>query len=133
MRLCMGSIRSFGSVVMIVKLSTLLPSGLHHTSHNPARAKGSLLFRRTQHWDLTLSFFPPLVETVSGNDTTASIDEGFEGRQFRQGFGTGVYHAIADGGVCGLVRNQSPVHEPALVSTPVADDDGESSGKFVRE
>ena len=45
MRLCMGWISSLGSVVMIVKLSTFLPSGLRHTFHNPARPKGSLVLR----------------------------------------------------------------------------------------
>ena len=38
MRSCMGWIRSLGSVVMTVKLSTLPPSGLDQTSHNPAKA-----------------------------------------------------------------------------------------------
>jgi hypothetical protein len=32
------------------------------------------------HRDLALPFFAPLIETVSGNDATASIDEGLEGR-----------------------------------------------------
>jgi hypothetical protein len=40
-----GRISLLGSVVMMVKLSRLLPSGLRHISHKPAKAKGSLLFK----------------------------------------------------------------------------------------
>jgi hypothetical protein len=32
------------------------------------------------HRDLALAFFPPLIEAVSGNNTTASMYEKLEGR-----------------------------------------------------
>ena len=77
----MGWIRSLGSVVIMVKLSTLPPSsGLRQASHNPAKAKGSLLFEMNPHRDLALSFLAPLIETVSGDDATATIHEKLEGR-----------------------------------------------------
>jgi hypothetical protein len=37
----MGSIRSLGSVVMMVQLSSLRPPGWCHTFHNPAKVKVS--------------------------------------------------------------------------------------------
>jgi hypothetical protein len=41
MRLWTGSISSFASVVMMLKLWSQPPSGSFHTSHRPAKAKGS--------------------------------------------------------------------------------------------
>src|SRR5215813_10936690 len=70
------------------------------------------------------SFFAPLVETVSGNNTAASIDERLEGRQLCQCLGSGVDHPVADGRVCGPMWYQTPMHEPALVSASVSDNDG---------
>src|SRR5215510_7844905 len=52
----MGSISSLGSVVMMVKVSTFLPSGLRHTSHNPAKAKGSLDSYSVQSENLFLTY-----------------------------------------------------------------------------
>src|SRR5262249_2730792 len=69
-------------------------------------------------------FFPPLVETVSGNNTAASIDERLEGRQLCECLGSRVDHPVTDGRVCGPMWNQTPMHEPALVSASVSDNDG---------
>src|SRR5262249_31916760 len=77
-----------------------------------------------------LPFFPPLIETVSGNNAAASIDEGLERRQLRQCFGSGVDHPIGDRRVCGPMRNQPPMHEPALVPAHVADNDGNRRGNL---
>jgi hypothetical protein len=67
-------------------------------SHRPfilGRAKSRLMsalesgehFKCTQrspemnpHWDFALSLFAPLIETISGNNATASVNEGLEGR-----------------------------------------------------
>src|SRR5262245_11272319 len=76
------------------------------------------------HGNLALSLFPPLIKTVSGDNTAASIDERLEGRQFRQCLGSRVNHPIADRGVCGPMRNQPPMHEPALVNASVSDNHG---------
>ena len=84
------------------------------------------------HRHLALPFFAPLVETVSRNNTTASIDEGLKGGQFRQRFSTSVDHPVADTRVCGPMRNQSPVHEPALVTAPVSDNDGNRRRSLFR-
>jgi hypothetical protein len=62
---------------MMVKLSTSFPSGLRHTSHNAARL---FSFDMNPHWDLALSLFAPLIETVSRDNATASIYEKLEGR-----------------------------------------------------
>src|SRR5215471_6323862 len=75
------------------------------------------------HWDLVLPFFAPLIKTVCGNNAPASIDERLKGRQFRQGFGTGVDHPVAYGRICGPMWNQPPVREPAFVAALVPDDD----------
>src|SRR5262245_6796566 len=80
------------------------------------------------HRDLAPSFLAPLIETVSGNNTTASIDERFEGSQFRQRFSTGVDRSATDTRVCSPVGNQPPVHEPTLVPAHVSDDDGNRRG-----
>jgi hypothetical protein len=48
------------------------------------------------HRDLALSLFTTLVETISGNDATATADEMLECRLLRQGFGTGVNHPVSD-------------------------------------
>jgi hypothetical protein len=48
------------------------------------------------HGDFALSFFAPLVETVSRDDTAATADETLECRLLRQGFGTGVNHPVSD-------------------------------------
>src|SRR5262249_26080390 len=53
-----------------------------------------------------------------------------EGRQLRQCLGSGVDHPVADRRVCGPMRNQSPMHELALVSAPVSDDDGNRRGNL---
>src|SRR5262249_22184224 len=82
------------------------------------------------HRYLAPSFFPPLIEAVSGNNTAASIDERLEGRQLRQCFGSGVNHSIADTRVCGPMRNQTPMHEPALVSAPASDNHGNRRGSL---
>ena len=82
------------------------------------------------HWGLPSSLFPPLVKPVSGNDATAAIYEQLEGRQLRQGFGSGVYRPIADGRVCGPMRNQPPLHEPAFVNALLTDDDGNVGGSL---
>src|SRR5262245_25708349 len=68
------------------------------------------------HGHLSLSFFAPLIESVSRNNTAASIDERLEGRQLCQCLGSGVNHSIADTRVCGPMRNQTRMHKPALVS-----------------
>ena len=51
---------------MIVNDSTRFPSGLRHTSHKPAKSKRLLALEVNPHRDLALSFFAPLIETVSG-------------------------------------------------------------------
>src|SRR5262245_43977747 len=84
------------------------------------------------HGHLALSVLLPFIETVSGNNTAASIDEGLKGRQFRQCFGTNVNHSVADTRICGPMRNQPPVHEPAFVLVPVPDDDGNRRGSLFR-
>src|SRR5262245_10490208 len=76
------------------------------------------------HGHLAPPLLPPLIETVSGNNAAASINERLEGRQLRQGFGSGVDHPVADTWVCGPMRNQTPMHEPALVSAPMSNNDG---------
>src|SRR5262249_52023125 len=124
MRLCMGSIRSLGSVVMMVKLSTLPPSCLRHTSHNPSKGERLLTLEMNPHRHLPFSLFAPLIEPISRNNATASIYEKFERRQLGQCFGTGVYHSAPDTGVCGPMRNQSPMHKPALVTAPASDNHG---------
>src|SRR5215831_20265877 len=82
------------------------------------------------HRNLVSSFLAPFIESVSGNNTTASIDEGFERRQLGQCFGTGVYHSAPDTGVCGPMRNQSPMHKPALVTAPASDNHGNRRGSL---
>jgi hypothetical protein len=57
MRLCMGWIRSLGSVVMMVKLSTFLPSGLRHTSHRPSESKRLSTSEMDPDRDPASSFF----------------------------------------------------------------------------
>src|SRR5262249_27674854 len=81
-------------------------------------------FEMHPHRDLAPAFLAPLIKTVSGDNTAPSIDERLEGRQLRQCFGAGVDHPVADRRVCDPMRNQPPVHEPALVTAPVSDDDG---------
>src|SRR5262249_55204207 len=83
------------------------------------------------HRHLTFPFFAPLVEPVSGNNTAASIDEGLERRQLRQCFGSGVDHPVADRRVCGPMRNQPPMHEPALVDAFMTDYDGNRRGSLL--
>src|SRR5215510_16359517 len=87
-RLCMGSISSLGSVVMIVKLSTFAP--VRFAPHVPQSRKGEglLTLEMQPHRDLAFSFLPPLIETVRGNNTPASIDERLEGRQLCQCLGS---------------------------------------------
>jgi hypothetical protein len=118
---------------MIVNDSTRFPSGLRHTFHNPAKAKGSLVLSLEMypHRDLAPSFFAPLIKSVSGNNTAASIYQQLEGRQLHQRFRTGVNHPIADGRVCGPMRNQSPLHKPALVNALVPDNDGNRRGNLL--
>ena len=82
------------------------------------------------HRDLAPAFLAPLVETVSGNNTTASIYERFERWEFRQCFSSRVYHAIADGWVCGPRRNQPPMHEPTLIAAFLTDNDGDVGGSL---
>src|SRR5215510_1564699 len=82
------------------------------------------------HWDFALPLFPPLIETVSGNNTAASIEERLEGRQLCQCFGSGVDHPVADRRVCSPMRNQPPMHEPALVPAHAADNDGNRRGSL---
>src|SRR5262249_10664303 len=82
------------------------------------------------HRDLASFLFPPLIEPVSGDNAPASIYEQLEGRQLRQGFGSGVYRPIADGRVCGPMRNQPPLHEPAFVNALLTDDDGNVGGSL---
>src|SRR5215813_12999523 len=91
--------------------------------HVPQTRKGErlLALEMNPHRDLALPFFAPLIETVSWNNTAASIDERLEGRQLCQCFGSGVDHPVADRRVCGPMRNQAPMHEPALVSASVSD------------
>src|SRR5512132_109509 len=73
----MGSISSLGSVVMMVKLSTFLPSGLRHTSHSPASPKRLPAPEMNPHRHLSLSFFAPFIEAVSRNNRfTRSLKEG---------------------------------------------------------
>src|SRR4029434_3499091 len=102
---------SLGSVVMIVNDSTRFSSGLRHTSHNPAQEKGWLVFRCPHIGTLRLPSLLPLIETVSGNNTAASIDERLEGRQLCQCLGSRVYHTIADRRVCRPMRDQTPMHK----------------------
>src|SRR5262245_22105539 len=83
------------------------------------------------HRDLALSFFAPLIKTVSGNNTAASIDERLEGRQLRQCFRTGFYHTIAYRRVCGPMGNQPPMHESALVNAVVPDNHGNRRGNLL--
>src|SRR5215471_18636928 len=82
------------------------------------------------HRDLALFFFAPLIETVSGNNTTASIDERLERRQLRQCLGSRVDRLVTDRRVCGPMRYQTPMHEPALVPAHVADNDGNRRGNL---
>ena len=85
---------------MIVNDSTRFPSGLRHTSHSPAKAKGSSALQMNPHRHLALAFLAPFIEAVSRDNATASIYEKLEGRQLRQRFSSRVYHPIADGRVC---------------------------------
>ena len=39
-----------------------------------------------------------------------------------------VYHPVTDGRVCGPIRNQPPVHKPALVNTLLTDNGGNVGG-----
>jgi hypothetical protein len=84
------------------------------------------------HRHFALSFFAPFIEAVSRDNTAAPIYERHERRQFRQCFSSRVYHPVADRRVCGPVRNQAPMHEPALVLVPMADNDGNRRGSLLR-
>jgi len=86
------------------------------------------IFEINPHGNLALSFFPPFVESVGGNDAPTTIHEMLEGRQFRECLGSRVYHAIADGRVRGPIRDQPPVHEPALIAAPLPDNHGNRRG-----
>src|SRR5262245_49196746 len=84
------------------------------------------------HRDRAPAFLAPLIETVSGYYTAASIDERLEGRQLHQGFCTGIDHPIADRRICGPMRNQTPMHESALVPAPVSDNHGNRRRSLFR-
>src|SRR5262249_25518895 len=101
----------------------LHPLPIWRAPYVPQPRKGERLLRleMNPHRGLAPSFFPPLIEAVSGNNTAASIDERLEGRQLRQCFGSRVNHSIADTGVCGPMRNQTPLHEPALIASMMTD------------
>src|SRR5262249_24721304 len=99
----------------------------------PQSRKGERLlsFEMDPHGHLVPSLLAPLIETVSGDNTAASIHERLEGRQLCERFGAGVDHSVADRRVCGPMRNQSPVHEPALVTAHVADNHGNRRGNLL--
>jgi hypothetical protein len=52
------------------------------SSHIPQASQSKRLpaLEMNPHRDLAFSLFAPLIETVSGNDATASIEERLEGR-----------------------------------------------------
>ena len=70
----MGWIRSFGSVAMMVKLSTFLQSVLDHTFHNLAKAKGFIL---EMHRIGTLVDLSSLKNLFSSTQTRANNSEIF--------------------------------------------------------
>ena len=80
MRLCIGRTSSLGSVVMIVNDSTPLPVRLPPHVPQASQSKRLPVLEMHPHRDLALAFLAPLIETVSGNNATASIYEKLEGR-----------------------------------------------------
>jgi hypothetical protein len=57
-------------------------AALRFAPHVPQSREGERLLTLVMdpHRDLALPFFAPLIETVSGNNTAAAIDEMLEGR-----------------------------------------------------
>src|SRR5437762_14238518 len=75
------------------------------------------------HRDFSLSLFPPFVKSIRRDDAAAAPDKMFEGGFLRQRFRTSVDHPIPDGRVFGPIRNQTPMHRPALIAVTVTNDD----------
>jgi hypothetical protein len=96
----------------------------------PSESKRLAVPEMNPHRDFPLSLFPPLVKTVRRDDAPATTHSVFETRFFGQCFRTGVDHPVSDTRVFGSVRNQAPVHEPALVAAVVADNDGNRRGNL---
>ena len=85
------------------------------------------------HWDLAPAFLAPLIETVSGNNATASIYKKLEGSSSVSVLALAFIIRLPMEGSAAQEGINPPVHEPALVAAFVVDNDGNVGGSLRRD
>ena len=121
-RLCTGSMRALGPVVMMEQLRSHWPSGAFHTLHSPAKAKRSPDLSTKRSGMRRGPLAKPLVEAVGQDQAAPLVEDGAETRLL-QGVVAQVDHAVAHGDVFRPPGHQPPAHQLGAALALVRDDE----------